>query len=90
MIVRQACTKYAELASYKDAMRFSEKFWEVRNEEMARNLVSFINENSIRRSVVLCGATHRKYLKEILGRQDSIVVKPAFHRLNEFGKSSFA
>ena len=56
--------------TYREAYRRAGAFWELRNQTMARNILTVIKENPGARIVVLNGYYHRYYLRsELEGRQ---------------------
>ncbi len=55
-----------EKISYRDGYQLWADFWDVRNQTMAKNIMTIAEENKGKRIVVLCGFMHRYYiLKEL-------------------------
>jgi len=57
-----------EKISYRDGYQLWCNFWDLRNNTMAINIIKNINKYIGKRIVVLTGAQHKNYLKELLDK----------------------
>lgn len=55
-----------EKISYREGFQLWCKFWDLRNNTMASNIIKTVYENKGKSIVVLTGAQHKYYLKELL------------------------
>lgn len=54
--------------SYRDGFQLACDFWDLRNQSMAKNIMTISEQNKGKRIVVLCGFMHRYYLLSELKR----------------------
>ena len=58
-----------EKISYRDGYHLWANFWDLRNQTMAKNIMTISEENKGKRIVVLCGFMHRYYILEELQKR---------------------
>ena len=71
-----------EKISYRDGYQLWANFWDLRNQTMAKNIMTISEKNKGKRIVVLCGFMHRYYiLKELkrLTKDKNIVLKEYYN-----------
>lgn len=61
--------EHAALREYRAFYQANERYWDIRNQAMARNVVRYAALYPGRRLVVLCGFNHRYYLRRALRTQ---------------------
>lgn len=70
-----------EKISYRDGYQLWANFWDLRNQTMAKNIMTISENNSGKRIVVLCGFMHRYYILSELKRltKDKNIVLKEFY-----------
>ena len=58
-----------EKISYRDGYKLWANFWDLRNQTMAKNIMTVSEKNQEKRIVVLCGFMHRYYILEELQKR---------------------
>jgi len=69
--------------SYRDGYQLWADFWDLRNQTMAKNIMTIAEQNKGKRIVVLCGFMHRYYiLKELkrLTKNKNIILKEFYKK----------
>lgn len=61
--------EHAALREYRAFYQVNERYWDIRNQAMARNIAHYAALYPGRRLVVLCGFNHRYYLRRVLRAQ---------------------
>lgn len=61
--------EHAALREYRAFYQVNERYWDIRNQAMARNVARYAALHPGRRLVVLCGFNHRYYLRRVLRQQ---------------------
>lgn len=61
--------EHAALRGYRAFYQVNERYWDIRNQAMARNVARYAALYPGRRLVVLCGFNHRYYLRRVLRAQ---------------------
>lgn len=72
-----------EKISYRDGYQLWADFWDLRNQTMAKNIITIAKQNKGKRIVVLCGFMHRYYiLKELkrLTKDKDIILKEYYEK----------
>ena len=61
--------EHAALREFRAFYQVNERYWDIRNQAMARNVARYAALYPGRRLVVLCGFSHRYYLRQALRAQ---------------------
>jgi hypothetical protein len=61
--------EHAALREFRAFYQVNERYWDIRNQAMARNVARYADLYPGRRLVVLCGFNHRYYLRQLLRQQ---------------------
>ncbi len=61
--------EHAALREHRAFYQLNERYWDIRNQAMARNIARYAALYPGRRLVVLCGFNHRYYLRRVLRAQ---------------------
>ena len=71
--------------SYRDGFQLACDFWDLRNQTMAKNIMTISEQNKGKKIVVLCGFMHRYYiLSELkkLTKGKKIIIKEYYEKSN--------
>lgn len=72
-----------EKISYRDGYQLWADFWDLRNQTMAKNIMTVAEQNEGKKIVVLCGFMHRYYVLKELKRQakgKNIILKEFYEK----------